>query len=147
MELNKLHDKFIAEGCNHFYIEGVGGPQSDDVEVLGERNGIWEICYVERGQKSSPLFSSTDKDEAIEYYTKHVLRIKHHHLVVMTRLTKKISEFKEQLTKHNIEFMQNDIPHYNTTDDIVYRLFVFGKSIFKVKELCDCIPFIDKDLK
>lgn len=48
MELRELYDIFIAEGCNRFYIDGMGGPQSDDVECLGTNSGKWEVYYIER---------------------------------------------------------------------------------------------------
>lgn len=147
MELKELYDKFISEGCNRFYIEGVGGPQSDDVEVLGLNNGTWEVCYMERGRKSTPMFSSKNKSDAIEFYSKHVLSIKHHHLVVMTRNEQKINEYKQLFIENNIEFLKNDIPHYSNNNDLVFRLFVFGKSIFKVQELDKSLPFRDENLK
>lgn len=143
MELKELYDKFISEGFNRFYIEGVGGPQSDDVEVLDQRNGLWEVCYIEKGQKSSPIFSSSSKKEAIAFYTKHISSIKHHHLAVMTRSEQKLKKYKTLFDSYGIEFWQNDIPHYNKTNDRVNRLFVFGKDIFKIKELDSLLPLND----
>lgn len=146
VDLKQLHDKFLSEGFRRFYIEGIGGGQSDDVEVLGFENGNWEVYYMERRQKSTPIFSSTNKKEAIEYYTQHVCGIKHHHLAVMTRSEQKISAYKELLIQHKVEFMQNDIPHYNATNDVVYRLFVFNKDRFKLKEMDASLPFRDEGL-
>jgi|SRR5690554_248477 len=143
MELKELHDKFISEGCNRFYIEGVGGPQSDDVEVLGQRGGVWEVCYIERGQKNSPIFSSSSKKEAVEFYIKHVLSIRHHHVAVMTRSEQIIKKYKNLFDSNGIKFLQNDIPHYNKTNDRVFRLFVFGKDIFKINELDRFLPLND----
>jgi len=127
LELIELYDKFISDRCNRFYIEGIGGPQSDDVEVLGERNGLWEICYMERGQKSSPLFSSSSKKEAIEFYINHVFSIKHHHLAVITRSEQIMKKYKAMFVSNGVEVWQNNIPDYNKTNDRVYS---FLEKIF-----------------
>lgn len=134
-ELKQLHDTFIAEGFNRFYIDGIGEPKSDDVEVLSYNHGIWEVCYMERGQKRTPMFSSPNKQEAIEFYKNHVYGIKHQHLVLATRSEQKVADTKALLAKNNIEFWQNDIPNYSKIGDRMYRIFVFNKDIFKVKAL------------
>ena len=122
MELRELYNKMISEGFNHFYIEGIGGPVFDDVECLGKIGSEWAVYYVERGQKSSPMFTSSSIDEAME-------------------------ERRKTLENQNMRVIQNDIPHYSKTHDRVYRLFVVNKDIFKAKKLFDVIPLYDDDLK
>ncbi len=143
-ELKKLYDEFIAEGFNQFYIEGIGGPTSDGIEILGLNNGKWEISYIERGKKSTPTFSSQNKKVAIDFYKKHVYSIKHHHLAVLTRSEEKATEIKMLLDTNNIEFWQNDILSYAETRNKVYRLFVFNKDIFRIKKLGKSLPLIEK---
>ena len=41
MALNALYNKFISEGFTNFYVDGVGGPQTDDVHCLGFTNPNW----------------------------------------------------------------------------------------------------------
>jgi hypothetical protein len=147
MELQALYDKFISKGCNRFYIDGVGGPQSDDVECFGENNGQWEIYYIERGQKSKPLFSCTDKTEAIAYYYKHVLSLEHRHLIAFTRSNEIMASKKRALESFGIRTIQNDIPHYRTIGDRIFRLFVNNQDIFKATEILNTVPYFDDDLK
>lgn len=147
MELQELYNKFIAEGCNRFFIEGVGGPQSDDVECLGLNNGLWEIYYIERGEKSTPIFSTPNKDEAIRYYHDHVMKIEHWHLVTFTRSFDILTSFKRVLEELGVRTIQNDIPHYSTTGDRVFRLFVTNKDIFIAQEKIEPVPYFDDDLK
>ena len=147
MELRELYDKFISEGCNNFYIDGIGGPKVDDVECLGLNNGKWEIYYIERGQKSSPIFSTIDKDEAIKFYHDLIMKKEHWHLIAFTRSLNILNSYKNELEKLGVRTIQNDIPHYNTTGDRVYRLFVINKDIFTVKQNLDNVPFFDENLK
>ena len=147
MELKQLYDKFISEGCNRFYIEGIGGPQSDDVECLGFSNGNWIIYYTERGQKSEPIFSTTDKNEAINYYHDHILGIEHWHIIAFTRSKDKFDFYKNRLEESGIKTIQNDIPDYKVTGDRVFRLFVTNKEINRTRDLLDDFPYYDNDLK
>jgi hypothetical protein len=147
MELKDLHDKLIAEGCNRFYIDGIGGLQSDDVECLGFNNGAWEVYYIERGVKNEPLFISENKQEAIKYYYKHITNQEHIHIVVFTRFRKLFNLKKEKLEQAGIKIFENNIPHYKEKDDIIYRLFVINKDIFKAKLLFKDVPYFDEDLK
>jgi hypothetical protein len=48
------------------------------------------------------------------------------------------------LEDNNIEFWQNDIPNYKSVGDIVYRVFVFNKDIFRINELDNALPLIEK---
>lgn len=143
-ELKDLYDEFIAEGFSQFYIEGIGGPTSDGTEILGLQNGNWEVYYVERGQRQKPLFSSLNKNEAIEFYRNHVYRIKHHHLAAFTRSKEKIEKIKVLLGENSIEYWQNDIPSYSAVGDTVFRIFVFNKDIYRIKEIDKSLPLIEK---
>lgn len=97
MDLKNLYDKLISEGCNNFYIEGVGGPSRDDVVCLGLNGGNWEIYYTERGQKSKPSFSTNNKAKAIKYYHDYILEMEHRHMVVFTRSENKFNSIREKL--------------------------------------------------
>lgn len=143
-ELKDLYDEFIAEGFSQFYIEGIGGPTSDGIEILGLHNGNWEIYYIERGQRQKTLFSSSDKKEAIDFYRNHIYRIKHHHLAAFTRSKGKIEQIKILLGENSIEYWQNDIPSYSEVGDTVYRIFVFNKDIFRITEIDKSLPLIEK---
>lgn len=147
MELTELYNKFIQNGYNNFYIEGIGGPKADDVHCLGFDNQNWTVYYLERGQKSSPIFTTKDKDTAIKFYTDFVSKIEHWHLVVFTRSTSILSDYKQTLEKMNIKTIQNDIPDFSKTGDRVYRLFVVDKDVFLAKERLGNLPFFDNDLK
>ncbi|MBK8521968.1 MAG: hypothetical protein IPL54_14240 [Chitinophagaceae bacterium] len=147
MELTALYNKFISEGFNNFYIEGVGGPQPDDVYCLGFDNQNWSVYYIERGQKSKPVFTTQDKMDAINFYTDFVSNIEHWHLVVFTRSTRVFNNYKQKLEILNIRTIQNDIPAMSFAGDIVHRLFVVNKDIFSAKSACNDLPYFDNDLK
>lgn len=148
MELKELYDKLLAEGCNRFYIEGIGGPQEDDVERLRMYDGVlWKVQYFERGQPGEVLFSSADKKEAINYYYHHVMAMQHRHLVTFTRSFEIFIFYRFTLESHGIKTIQNDIPNYSAAKDHVYRLFVVNKDIFAARELTDTVPYLDDNLK
>jgi len=147
MRLTELYDKFISEGYTNFYIDGLGGPQLDDVHCLDFNDPNWEVYYMERGQKSEPIFSSTNEEEAIKFYTDFVSRIQHWHLIAFTRSAEILHDIKSKLESKNIRTIQNDIPSYKVVGDRVYRLFVVNKDIFIAKDLFDFVPYFDEDLK
>jgi hypothetical protein len=146
MELQALHDELIAAGCNRFYIVGIGGPQSDDVECLSVENGEWVVYYTERGQASKPLFSTPDKQKAIQFYYQHILSLEHWHLITFTRSSEIMTSRKQELQAAGIGTIQNDIPSYNRAGDHVFRLFVINKDIFKARQVLAVIPYFDDDL-
>lgn len=143
-ELKELYDEFIAEGFSQFYIVGIGGPTPDGTQILGQHNGNWEVYYIERGQRQKASFSSSNKQEAIDYYRNHVYRIKHHHLAAFTRSKEKIEKIKVLLGDNSIEYWQNDIPSYSEVGDTVFRIFVFNKDIYRIKEIDKSLPLIEK---
>ena len=147
MDLKNLYNDFLANGYVNFYIDGIGGPMQDDVHRLGFDGSIWEVYYIERGKKSQPIFSTTDKNAAIKYYTDFVSKIEHWHLIAFTRSSEIFNDFKCELEKLNIQTIQNDIPHYKVKNDRVYRLFVVNKDIFIAKAHIEDIPYFDSDLK
>lgn len=147
MELTDLYEKFISEGYNNFYIDGIGGPQADDVHCLGFDNQNWTIYYIERGQKSDPIFLTKEKEEAIKFYSDFVARIEHRHCIVFTRSIKILNYYKQKLEKLHITVIENNIPNFASTNDKVYRLFVVNKDIFLAKRHFKELPCFDSDLK
>ncbi len=146
-KLKKLYDELSIEGCNRFYISGIGGPIPDGVDKLEMNGNNWEIYYTERGQKEKLDFSTTNIDEAITYYREHILHLEHWHLIVFTRSFEIFDSYKKSLEKQNIRTIQNDIPCYNTINDRIYRLFVVNKDIFKARKLFENIPYFDENLR
>jgi hypothetical protein len=147
MTIQELHDTLLSEGCNRFFIQGIGGPQDDDVEHLGFNGDKWEVYYSERGQRSSLIFATSSEAEAIEYYYEHVIKQEHWHLVVFTRSPDVFNSCKIVLEKNNVKIIQNDIPNYSKSDDRVFRLFVTNKDIFVAQKLLEIVPYYDEDFK
>jgi hypothetical protein len=145
--LKELYNRLIAEGCNRFYIDGIGGPHNDDVECLGFQNGEWLVYYTERGQVGHVLFRSDDQQKAIDYYYRHVMSMEHWHLAVMTRSKEVVNEVRKKLEKRLIKTIQNDIPSYSKQGDVVFRLFVTGKDVFQLDKVLDEVPLCDPELK
>lgn len=148
MDLQKLHDKLIAEGCStsNFHIEGIG-PLGSDVFCLGEEFGVWEVFYSERGTKGEVLFSNPIKERAIQFFYDYILRIDHWHLITFTRSEELFHTYKKRLSDAGIKTIQNDIPHYSHHEDRIYRLFVVNKDIFKARKIFGTLPHIDQSLK
>lgn len=144
MELNELYNKLIAEGCQHFCIEGIGQQFYDDIDRLEMKNGQWQVNYYQRGQIWETLFSSQDQQETIRFYYDHIMEIEHWHLIAVTRSPDIFNLYKNRLENLGIKTIQNDVEENN---DYKYRLFVTNKDIFKAKELFDEIPYFDEDLK
>jgi len=147
MELRDLYNTLIKEGCINFYIDGIGGPKSDDVYCLGFDNKLWTVCYIERGQKSEPVYSTNNRIEAINYYFDFISKIEHWHLILFTRSQKILFDFMEKLVNLNVRLKQNDIPDFCALGDQVFRLFVLNKDIFTVKDILVVVPYVDQDLK
>lgn len=143
MNLRDLYNKLKSEGCINFYIDGIGGPSQDDVECLGLNNGIWEVYYIERGQKSRPSFTTDNMQEAIQYYHDYILNKEHWHIVVFTRSESKFNSIKEKIESSGIQTIQNDIPDYKEKGDRILRLFVVNKDIFEVEKIMGKVPYKD----
>ena len=145
-DLQELYDKLIAEGCNRFCIEGIGEQLFDDVDRLSFSEGIGEVHYMERGQKSELIFSA-DKDTAIKFYHDHILKFRHTHLIACTRSLDLVNTLNQKLDNAALKTVRNDIPSFNSRRDYVYRLFVINKDIFKAREVLSDVPYIDKGLE
>lgn len=145
--LEALHEKFIKKGYSRFCIEGVGDSYCDDEQVLYYSNGFWEVAHTERGHFYTPTFSSRSLENAIAFYENLMMRIKHNHIAVFTRDDSIKKTYSSLFTNNDIEFWENNIPHYSATNDIVYRLFVFGTDIFKIQELDSLLPYMDPGFK
>lgn len=145
-DLYALYEDLIANGCIHFYIQGIDFGYFGDVEALVFEDNIWQVYYTERGVKGKTLFSSDSKKDAIEFYRNHILSIRHSHLIVFTRSIDTLNHFKSLLKQEGIETWQNDMPAYKNRGDHVFRLFVFNKDIFKAKALIGVLPHKDRDM-
>jgi hypothetical protein len=146
-DLNGLYNQLLTAGCNRFYIDGVGGPQHDDVDCLGCNQGVWEVYYMERGHASPPFFSTPHLQEAIDYYYQHIMSIEHWHLVTFTRSFQLKENRKIQLQQAGIPIIENNIPNYAQPGDLVYRQFITNEHIFKAKQLLIVVPYMDEGLQ
>lgn len=145
-KLQILYQEFISAGYTQFFIDGIGGPVADDVDCLGCFDGIWEVYYKERGQKSIVSFSTPDMQKAIEFYRDRISGIQHWHLIAFTRLEAFMLDYKQKMESLNIKTIQNDIPNYRKQGDYVYRIFVVNGDIFKAKKIYPDLPLMDDDL-
>ncbi|MDR0525813.1 MAG: hypothetical protein LBG90_08095 [Spirochaetaceae bacterium] len=147
-KLKNLYNDLIAEGCNQFYIYGIKNIHpADDVNCLNNDGQKWEIYYTERGHKTKSFYSTYDLEDAVNYYKNFIINeIEHWHLICFTRSNELMNTYKRILEEAQIEIIENNIPHYKYYGDVVFRVFVKGKGIFKAKELFDNIPYFDADL-
>ncbi len=61
-----LEPRLLAEGCNkgQFAI----GHRAHDAFCLVNHGGTWDVFYSERGQDSTPIFSSRSEQEACDFF-------------------------------------------------------------------------------
>lgn len=128
----ELEKRLIEEGCNPRNI--AIQTRSDDAYCLDKINGFWSVFYSERGRDSSPIFSTDNKEEAAEFYFKHILKQQHWHIVGFFKNETLARNLQSKLDKFGIKYIRNDIPSYKFVGDKRYRVFVVGKDIFKVRE-------------
>ena len=132
MTLIELKDKLLEAGCNpnNFAICSKG----DDAYCLDKKGSKWTIFYTEHGRHSKPTFESENEEEACEYFFTLVTKQHHWHIDgCFTREQDAINLGKE-LFSIGVNPIRNDAPPVRDGEGSVYRIFVAGKDIFKVRE-------------
>ena len=132
MKVTELKDKLISEGCNEQNFGILY--RADDAYSIMKRNQKWVVFYSERGRDSDPVFTSSDEDEACDYFYRHILNQKHRHLVAFCQNENDTNEIENKLKGIGVNPIRNDIPSYSKENDPRYRIFVEGKDVFEVKK-------------
>jgi hypothetical protein len=136
MNVHELKEMLLLEGCNQnsFAInEFINCP--DAIDCLFFRNGQWVVFFFERGKEEAPSFTSDDESEACKYYFELIIKLKHRHIVHVSKNEISILEVEKKLASNNIETIRNNIPAYRFKNDVRYRLYVVGKDIFRARSV------------
>lgn len=144
MKAAELFDYLIGEGCQpgNFRVLDRGG-NSDVLCLLRGKNRQWYVCYMERGRESAPDFSTSDEEEAVDYFKRRILSMEHRHCVGFFSKESGAFELQNRLETSGIEAVTDRIPYGGSTDPR-YRVFVFGKEIFRARNLLgDNLPIQD----
>lgn len=143
MNSTQLEQKLLAAGChpNNFSI---GAPwQKTDLFCLEQVNGVWQVYYSERGQRSAPIFETTDETAACAFYFDHIMQIQHRHLVGFFESEARAVELMQRLAKAGLTAVRNDMPPLKAGTPPIKRVFVIGTEIFPVRQLYPTLPLTD----
>lgn len=133
MNIQELERRLVEEGCStsNYSI----GYRDSDVFCLMNIDGVWKVFYTERGQDQASIFESPSEEAACEFFFKYQTeRIRHHHIVGYFKSKERFIALDRQLKSHGLVTWHNHIP-YHGWEDPRFRIFVFGKDIFKAQEL------------
>ncbi len=130
----ELNDCLLAAGCNpeNYAIESRGSYSGS--HLLHFANGLWQVCYTERGCNDAPTFTSPDEAAACTYFYNFVMGIRHDHCVGFFRTEATAAALSNQLSAYNMTPHTDQIP-YNGPHDPRFRVFVVGIDIFKARHL------------
>ena len=142
MNIHDLEQRLTAEGCNPSnYAIGQRGPASD-AYFLTHNGKEWQVYYTERGSDQPPIFSSTDEQQACEYFFNFIMKMRRDHCVGFFRSKPAADALQAALDGHGIDSRQDKIP-YGGFSDPRYRVFVTGKAIFAARDILEQIPAND----
>ena len=137
MDMNELKKRMEDEGFNrNAYHIGDGWLCNADCDCLDKVGTVFEIFYVERGQKRKTLQTFTSEEEACKYYYKNIssnIRAKAHNIGFFKDKEKAV-QLCSVLERHGILF-ESDHFQNNGPNDIYYRVTVFGTDAEKAKTI------------
>ena len=139
MTISEIESKLLAEGCNRNQFATGQRGAANDAYCLIQRDGKWEVFYTERGEESSPIYSSASEEEACEFFFNHILSLEHWHLVGWFVNEAEAIDFEKRIAALGVKPIRNDIPFKSRKIDR-FRVFVMGKDIFPVKAAIPELP-------
>lgn len=140
MNVGELKKRLEDEACTHYSL---GERDPGGAFCLVHENEIWRIFYSERGIDDKPLFEGESESDACKFFFEHLTtRILHAHLVGYFISLENAEALKEKLTLHGIPAHRNDIPYHGWKDPR-FRVFVYGKDVFKALDLLGELPLRD----
>ena len=136
-KLLSLYERLISAGAHDssFKIPNIGKPNNDDVMALTLENNDWVIGYWERGKRHKIDYRSKNIDDAITVFEKTVMGMEHRHTIAFTRNFQALLKTEAKLKKAKIRFQRIQNSKFNGQHDLVYRIFVRDRDIFKVEKL------------
>ena len=136
MKMIELAKRLYEEGFNpHFYCIGPGWRRLGDGFALDKAGDAFEWFYVERGKKSYLEKRFAAEDEACQFAYAALSQDKwaQSHLFDMFKSESEAANLTLALSREGIQSKIDRIP-YGGLDDPRFRVFVYGRDVFKLKD-------------
>ncbi len=131
----ELAERLAEEGFNSlFYCIGAGWHRLADGFALDKAGDVYEWFYVERGQKGAVERVFASEEEACRFAYEALSKDKwaRSHMVGMFESERDAAELARALSLEGIYSETDRIP-YGGLDDPRFRVFVYGRDVFKIK--------------
>ena len=135
MNVNELVKRLHEEGFNSlFYCIGPGWHRLGDGFALDKAGDSFEWFYVERGQKGEVERVFASEEEACQFVYEVLSKDKwaQSHMVGMFKSDSEAADLTRTLSRQGIRSETDCIP-YGGPNDPRYRVFVYGRDVFKLK--------------
>ena len=139
MNIEELNERLEEEGFNsQFYCIGPGWCRLGDGFALDRVGDSFEWFYVERGQRgrAEKVFASEEEACQFVYETLSKDDWARSHMIGMFESAAEAAELAQELSREGIWSKTDRIP-YGGPDDPRFRVFVYGRDVFKVKKAAD----------
>ena len=142
MNTRELSQRLFDEGCNSsLYAIGSRGIASDAF-CLTYTGTQWQVFYTERGQDSSPIYTSGSESQACEFFFQHIMAMRHDHCVGFFKSEQSAEALQSRLQEIGLRSWKDRIP-YGGLSDSRFRVFVTGKFIFPAMAALGNVPIRD----
>jgi hypothetical protein len=136
MNIEELNKRLDEEGFNpQFYCIGPGWHRLGDGFALDRVGDRFEWFYVERGQRGAAqkVFASEDEACRFAYETLASDDWAQSHMIGMFASESEATELAQELARAGIRSKTDRIP-WGGPADPRFRVFVYGRDVFKVKK-------------
>ena len=137
MNMNELADRLSQEGLNpDYYCIGAGWHRLGNGFALDFTGEKFEWFYVERGQKSQSDITFSSEAEACDYAYAALVQDKwaSSHLIGLFKTETEAQDLIERLGQAAIKGDMDHIP-YGGLGDLRHRVFVYGRDIYRFRDL------------
>ncbi len=136
--LSELAD-YLREECYQPSIYHIGPSWSHcgDTFCIEHTPSGYESFYVERGQRSDPIWIESSEASACRAFIALLdgERFSRSHCIAFTKGRSEIEAIEQKLISHGVQSTRNDIPAFGGPNDPRYRLFVTGRDKIIVDQL------------
>lgn len=135
MNTYELEKRLDEEGFNSlFYCIGPGWRRLGDGFALDKAGELYEWFYVERGQKREVEKVFASEEEACRFVYDRLSKDKwaQSHMVGMFKTEAEAADLARELSLAGILSETDRIP-YGGLHDPRFRVFIYGRDIFKIK--------------
>ncbi|HWT00098.1 MAG TPA: hypothetical protein VN256_07615 [Pyrinomonadaceae bacterium] len=139
MNSEELNERLDEEGFNsQFYCIGPGWRRLGDGFALDKVGDSFEWFYVERGQRgrAEKVFASEEEACRFAYETLSKDDRARSHMIGMFESEAEAAKLAQELSREGIRSKTDRIP-YGGPDDPRFRVFVYGRDVFKVKKAAE----------